>query len=183
MPSTTYKNEIIKIQDELNTAGNTNTYYKWKNDKEQLSMVVTSVEDGSIAAIYGGRNQTGARLMNRATRRKYQPGSTAKPIFDYAPAIEYNNASSGTYYIDEAMSYSNGQTLKDSDGKYLGLLTMRVALGRSRNIPALQAFQSVDKNKITSFVKSLGIDYGDELYESYSIICGIRCLCAWWLLH
>lgn len=158
-----------KIQDELNTAGNTNTYYKWKNDKEQLSMVVTSVEDGSIAAIYGGRNQTGARLMNRATRRKYQPGSTAKPIFDYAPAIEYNNASSGTYYIDEAMSYSNGQTLKDSDGKYLGLLTMRVALGRSRNIPALQAFQSVDKNKIASFVKSLGIDYGDELYESYSI--------------
>lgn len=28
-----------------------------ENDDEQLSMVVTSVSDGSIVGIYGGRNQ------------------------------------------------------------------------------------------------------------------------------
>ena len=48
-------------------------------------------------------------------------------------------------------------------------MTMRKALSESRNIPALQAFQQVDKTKISEFVHSLGINYGDTLYESYSI--------------
>lgn len=169
VPMKIYTTLDTTIQDELNTAGNTNTYYKWKNTKEQLSMVVTSVSDGSIIALYGGRNQSGVQQLNRATLEKYQPGSTAKPIIDYGPAIEYGNASTGTYYLDEPMSYSNGQSIKNSDSKYLGMITMRVALSRSRNIPALQAFQSVDKAKISSFVNSLGINYGDTLYESASI--------------
>ncbi len=157
------------IQDELNTAGNTNTYNKWKNDDEQVAMSVINVNDGSISGIYGGRNQKGVQEFNRATSESYQPGSSAKPIFDYGPAIEYNNASPGTYYFDEAMSYSNGQSIKNWDGSYMGQLTMRVALARSRNIPALQAFQSVDKEKIANFVHSMGINYGKDLYESYSI--------------
>lgn len=157
------------IQDELNTAGNTNTYNKWKNDDEQLSMVVTSVSDGSIVGIYGGRNQNGVQELNRATSKSYQPGSSAKPILDYGPAIEYNNASPGTYVFDEPMSYSNGQSIKNWDGSYYGQITMRYALARSRNIPALQAFQSIDKDKIANFAHGMGINYGPELYESYSI--------------
>ena len=157
------------IQDELNKAGNTNTYNKWKNDDEQLAMVVTSVSDGSIAGIYGGRNQNGVQELNRATSEHYQPGSSAKPILDYGPAIEYNNASPGTYVFDEPMSYSNGQSIKNWDGSYYGQITMRYALAKSRNIPALQAFQSVDKDKIANFAHGMGINYGKDLYESYSI--------------
>lgn len=169
VPMKIYTTLDTTVQDELNNAGNTNAYYKWKNNKEQLSMVVTSVSDGSVVALYGGRNQSGVKQLNRATLERYQPGSTAKPIVDYGPAIEYSNASPGTYYLDEPMSYSNGQSIKNSDSKYLGMITMRVALSRSRNIPALQAFQSVDKDKIANFVNSLGINYGDTLYESASI--------------
>ena len=49
---------------------------------------------------------------------------------------------------------------------------MRTALIESRNIPALKAFQEVyaeDPDYISDFVHSLGIDYGDNLYESASI--------------
>ena len=46
---------------------------------------------------------------------------------------------------------------------------MRTALANSRNIPAVQAMQQVDKEKVAEFVHALGIDYGDELYESYAI--------------
>ncbi len=49
---------------------------------------------------------------------------------------------------------------------------MRYALVDSRNIPALKAFQEVakvDQTLIENFVHSLGIDYGDNLYESASI--------------
>ena len=51
-------------------------------------------------------------------------------------------------------------------------MTMRDALAASRNIPALRAFQAVNKENpdyIKTFVKSLGINYGDELYESAAI--------------
>jgi len=167
-----YTTMDASVQDEVNKAGNTTTYYGWnhtKNDKEQMAVAITSVTDGSLVAIYGGRNQKGMLELNRATSTSYQPGSAAKPIIDYGPAIEYGNASTGTYYLDEPMTYSNGQNIKNAEGTYLGMISMRTALARSRNIPALQAFQSVDKDKIASFAHSLGIDYGDTLYESFSI--------------
>ena len=156
-----------KIQDELVKMAD--GAYTSFNEYEQVAVAVTDVNDGSISAIYGGRNQTGLRGYNRATQMFTHPGSTAKPIFDYAPLIEFNDASTGTYFIDEEMTYSNGEGLKNADGKYLGLLTMRTALARSRNIPAVQAFQQLNKSKVSDFVHSLGIDYGENLYESAAI--------------
>ena len=51
VPMKIYTTLDTTVQDELNNAGNTNAYYKWKNNKEQLSMVVTSVSDGSVVAL------------------------------------------------------------------------------------------------------------------------------------
>ena len=58
----------------------------------------------------------GAKELNLATSDeiKRQPGSTAKPLFDYGPLIEYNNASTygyndnGNYkmFVDEPYSYT-----------------------------------------------------------------------------
>ena len=51
-------------------------------------------------------------------------------------------------------------------------MTTREALVESRNIPALKTFQKVykqDSSLIADFVHSLGINYGDGLYESASI--------------
>lgn len=148
---------------------NEGKYYKWKNDYEQVAVAVTSIEDGSVVAISGRRNQTTERASNLATKVFAHPGSTAKPIFDYGPLIEYENASPGTYFFDEPMTYSNGQPLKNSEGSYNGIMTMRTALSTSRNIPAVQAFQQVDNDKIADFAHSLGIDYGDILYESCAV--------------
>ena len=67
------------------------------------------------------------------------------------------------------MTYSNGQKIANSDRTYKGAMTMRQALIQSRNIPAVQAFQAVDKNKIAEFSHACGINYGDTLYESYAI--------------
>lgn len=141
--------------------------YKFIDDKVQNGIAVTSTQDGSILALGPGRNfiKTGT---NRAIKH-FQPGSTAKILFDYGPLIEYNNASTGTLFIDEPYTYTTGASIKNYDGKYKGLITMRDALVDSRNIPALQAFQQLDPNKISEFVHSLGIDYGENLYESASI--------------
>lgn len=144
--------------------------YDFPNEYIQEGIAITDMETGGLAAISGGRNY-GARGTNRATTKR-QPGSTAKILFDYGPYIEYLNGSPASLFLDEPTTYSNGTAIKNADGKYNGLMTMRDALAASRNIPALRAFQAVYKENpdyIKNFVKSLGIDYGDELYESAAI--------------
>ena len=164
--------------------------YKWKTykyndykDNIQFGAVILDTKNGAILAVDGGRHQTIERGFSRAVEMKRMPGSTAKPIFAYGPYIEYNNGNPGTIFYDLPMKYSNGQELTNSNKKYLGQMTMRQALARSRNIPAVQAFQAVDKEKISEFVHNLGIDYyqydtngnvkDTNLYESYAIGGGI----------
>ena len=146
--------------------------YNFPDDKVQFGMAITSVKDGSIVAMSGGRNYT-AKGLNRATDIKRQPGSTAKIIFDYGPYIEYLNGSTYSLFLDDAYTYKSGKKINNFDRGYKGLMTMRRALVGSRNIPALKAFQAVaDDNieNIRNFVHGLGIDYGDEgPYESASI--------------
>lgn len=145
--------------------------YKFPNDYLQEGIAITSVENGSIVALSGGRNYQ-AKGLNRATDIKRQPGSTAKVIFDYGPYIEYLNGSTYTPLLDEQTTYSNGTPIKNADGTYYGLMTMRNALINSRNIPALRAFKAVENDNIENiknFAHSLGIDYGKDLYESASI--------------
>ena len=48
-------------------------------------------KDINIAAIGGGRNVNVIDSFNYATDIKNQIGSTAKPLYDYGPAIEYNH--------------------------------------------------------------------------------------------
>lgn len=158
-----------EVQSVLNQLEN-EEIYEFPNETLQEGMAITSTTDGSIVALSGGRNYT-AKGNNRATVIR-QPGSTAKILFDYGPYIEYLNGSPGTLFLDEEASYSNGTSIKNADGKYMGLITMRTALIESRNIPALKAFQAVYKENpdyIIDFVHSLGINYGADLYESASI--------------
>lgn len=158
-----------EVQDVLEQVEN-GEIFEFPNDKVQESIAVTSTDDGSLVAISGGRNYT-AQGLNRATVRN-QPGSTAKPIFDYAMYIEHISQSTYDMFLDEATTYSNGASISNYDNKHKGLVTMRYALDDSRNIPALLAFKKVyalDPDIIKDFVHSVGIDYGKDLYESSSI--------------
>ena len=159
----------LEVQNVINQL-ETGELYEFPNDTIQEGIAITSTTDGSIVALSGGRNYT-ARGLNRADERR-QPGSTAKPIFDYGPYIEYLNGAPSSLFLDEETTYSNGTSIKNSDGKYMGLITMRTALIESRNIPALKAFQAVyaeNPDYISDFAHGLGIDYGSTLYESMSI--------------
>ena len=145
--------------------------YTFTKDELQEGIAITSIDDGSIVALSGGRNYA-AKGTIRAVDIRRQPGSTAKIIFDYGPYIEYLDGSTASTFLDEEYTYSNGTPINDADRKYQGLLSMRTALMRSRNIPALKAFQAVYKENpdyIANFAKSLGINYGGDLYESASI--------------
>jgi len=158
-----------KIQSVLEQAEN-GDFYKYPNDVVQEGIAVTSTDDGSITALSGGRNYS-AQATNFATVRQ-QPGSTAKPLFDYAMYIEHISQSTYDMFLDEKTTYSNGASISNYDREFRGLITMRYALDDSRNIPALLAFKEVyalDENIIKDFIHSVGIDYGSDLYESAAI--------------
>ena len=145
--------------------------YKWENSKVQAGIAVINVKNGTIVAVGGNRNNKNNGVRNHATYEKMnlQIGSTAKPLYDYAPAIEYLNWSTGTVIADEKITYSDGTSINNWDGKFNGFNTIRTQLKLSRNIPALKTFQKVDKEKINNFVKSLGLHPESNLHEAHSI--------------
>ena len=148
--------------------------YKWKDNNVQAGVSIVDVNTGAIVAIGAGRNRTGERTWNFATQTLRQPGSTAKPIFAYAPGFEFDNFSTYQLIVDEKWSYTDGTPFENWDNSYKGLMTLKEALSISRNVPAVKAFQTVNKNvgnkKIVDFVEGLGIDLeGDVAYEAYSI--------------
>lgn len=131
--------------------------WTWKDDKVQAGVSIVDINSGALVAVGGGRNRTGERQLNFATDIKRQIGSCAKPLFDYGPAYEYNNASLANQVLDAPYSYGDGKTIKNADGSYGGMMTYKYAMAASRNIPAVKVFQSVDNTNIIKFVTSLGI--------------------------
>ena len=147
--------------------------FEWKDDKIQAGIAVVDINTGKLIAVGGGRNRTGERQFNYATMINKQIGSTAKPLFDYGPAIEYNGYCENTQFFDGPYSYNSGGSLKNWDGRFEGNLTLKVALGESRNIPAVKAFHSVENSKIKEFVEGLGIqpeiDENGYIHEAHAL--------------
>ena len=151
-----YTNLDTDKQTVLNDLMNGKTW-TWKDDKVQAGVAIVDVNTGALVAVGGGRNRTGARQLNYATDITRQIGSCAKPLFDYGPAFEYNNAGLASQVYDGPHGYSSGISIRNVDGSYGGTMTYKYALAASRNIPALKVFQSTENAKIKEFVTNLGI--------------------------
>lgn len=151
--------------------------WKWENENAQAGIVMTDSASGEVLAVGAGRNKNSERSYNYATMTNRQIGSTAKPIFDYGPAVEYLGWGTVNYIDDTPTTYSDGTKISNSDGGYKGRLPLYQALGLSRNVTALKTFQQVSKeagnDKILKFASSLGItpevDKNGKIHEAHSI--------------
>lgn len=137
--------------------------YTWENKKVQGGVAIVDINTGAIAAVGGARSVKQANTHNRATDLNHQIGSTAKPLYDYGPAIEYLNWNTGTTINDGPYTYSDGKQITNADGGYKGYQTITTHLKLSRNIPALKAFQSTSNDDKVKFVTSLGL--APEIYS------------------
>lgn len=147
------------------------TNFNWENDKVQAGIAVIDNNTGAVVAIGAGRKREGLDY-NYATMIKRQIGSTSKPLYDYGPLIEYENASTYHLYYDEPYTYTGGTPIRNWDNGYNGLITMREALRVSRNIPALKAFQENDNANVKEFVTNLGLSPELEdgsIHEAHAI--------------
>ncbi|MDD2504719.1 MAG: transglycosylase domain-containing protein [Bacilli bacterium] len=164
---------FMKEKQEVINKINNGTDYNWPNDVIQTGIAVIDVDTGGISAIGAGRNKKSKLGFNYATQSDRHPGSTSKPMFDFGPAIEYLNWGTGQMIIDDVHGYSGGGSVRNWDGGYKGIMTIKTALAASRNTTALQAFQATPNKKINEFVTGLNLnpeyDANNFLHEAHSI--------------
>jgi len=92
-----------------------------------------------------------------------------KPVTDYGPAFEYLKYSTGKMITDAPYNYEGTSTpVGNWDNSYLGTITLRQALYLSRNVPAVKLFNEVGSDKVSSFLKDLGIEYS-TIHQSNAI--------------
>ncbi|WP_434166565.1 PBP1A family penicillin-binding protein [Bacillus thuringiensis] len=145
---------------------------KYPDDQFQGSFVFMDTQSGEVRAIGAGRKESKSTFKghNMATDLKRQVGSTMKPIFDYGPAIE--NLQWSTYHQlnDSEYTYSNGKKIRNATKSYKGDVSLREALKKSLNIPALKTAQTVGLNKSQAFAEGLGMTFKEgKVYESTAI--------------
>ncbi|MCH4825159.1 PBP1A family penicillin-binding protein [Planococcus halocryophilus] len=154
------------VQEKVNDAMASDLFF---DEEVQSAMTVIDTETGGISAIGAARDYTGDVRHNYATSKDRPIGSTIKPLVDYGPAIEYLDWSTGQTVVDEPYSYNdNDQEIRNVDGEFLGTMTIREALYRSRNIPAVKTLQEVGMENAEEFTQKLGLDFGN-VYESAAL--------------
>ncbi|GKQ42686.1 penicillin-binding protein 1A [Companilactobacillus sp. RD055328] len=143
---------------------NSNTYVYYPDSTMQVASTIVDPNNGKVIAMIGGRNQGDVQLgYNRAVQSSRSNGSTMKPLLDYAPAIEYLDWSTYHQVYDEAYNYPGTSiSLHDVDNQYMGKMSLRSALSKSRNIPAVKTLDEVGFNRAKEFVKQLGINIPDN---------------------
>ncbi|MGE5653165.1 MAG: transglycosylase domain-containing protein, partial [Bacillota bacterium] len=125
----------------------------------QAATVVMDPATGHIAAMVGGRGYDPevSRAWNRATQTVRQPGSSIKPLVDYAPAIAKRVITAATVFDDVPTAFPGNWKPTDFDNNYYGLISIREAIFRSQNITAIKTLQALGVDNGIDFLRKLGI--------------------------
>jgi penicillin-binding protein 1A len=138
------------------------TYAKrTRGQTDYLQGMVVSLDalTGEVRALVGGRDYAESPF-NRAVNGVRQPGSAFKPIV-YAAAVT-DSIPANAIVPDTALAiplpdgtmYEPG----NADDEFLGPMTVREALVRSRNPVAVQLGQIVGMDSVASFARRMGIE-------------------------
>jgi penicillin-binding protein 1A len=137
------------------------------------AFVAQDVKTGQVVSLVGGSDFNNEVYgQNNYARYRLPPGSSFKP-YDYLALIEHteNNGAGSVLYDTQGPleGYSctikrrpkdGGNCLYNYDFRYPGPMTLRYALGGSRNIPAVKAMLTVGVDKTIETAESLGLTSG-----------------------
>ncbi|MBP9837104.1 MAG: PBP1A family penicillin-binding protein [Proteobacteria bacterium] len=138
----------------------------------ESAFFLSNSTNGEIKAMVGGydyqRNQ-----FNRVTQAMRQPGSSFKP-FVYLSALETLGYTPSTIVPDTPISLVAGDgklwTPGNFDGKFLGPITLRTALQRSRNVVSVYLIQKLGVERVIQTARKMGIS--TEIPPNLSIALG-----------
>ena len=128
----------------------------------QGAIVVQEAGTGLIRAMVGGRGAYDtAMAFNRATDIRRQPGSVIKPVIAYAPALEGYGYTAATMLLDEPTTFAE-YSPRNFGNKYYGWVTLREAVTRSLNVPAVKVLSDIGVSAGKAFAQSCGIPFDPQ---------------------
>lgn len=144
------------------------------------AFVAEDVETGQVVALVGGADFNNEKHgQNNYARYRLPPGSSFKP-YDYLALIEKsNNFGAGSVLYDTQAPLpgypctnrtmppprGQGNCLWNYDFRFPGPITLRYALGGSRNVPAVKAMLTVGVDETIQVADSLGLASGYRCYQ------------------
>jgi penicillin-binding protein 1A len=144
-----------------------------EEDPEYLqgAVVLMAASSGAVRALVGGRDYTQSRF-NRATRARRQAGSAFKP-FVFATALAEGYPPS--QLISDStlrMELPGGEVWEPQNitGDFEGIVSLRAALVRSRNVPTIRLAQDVGIDDVRRLATRAGVH--SEIPELPSMAIG-----------
>jgi len=126
--------------------------------RAQTAVVALDVQTGGILLLIGGKNFEESKF-NRATQSFRQPGSAFKP-FVYTVAID-SGMNPSTEVLDQAVTLTNPDGTEwrpeNFDREFYGPVTIRKALYKSINLPAIQVLIEVGPKAVVELAHRMGI--------------------------
>lgn len=121
----------------------------------QGAATVVDNETGLVVASIGGRSdETDSYLaLNRAFQSYKQPGSTIKPLIVYTPALEAGYTADSI--VDDS-PIEGGP--KNSGNNYLGSITLRTAVEKSKNVVAWRLFDELTPKVGLQYLQNMQFD-------------------------
>lgn len=162
--------DFYEVDENENLLINSRYFYRSTDGivQPQSATVILDYRTGKIAALVGGRDIEGARILNRATESQRQPGSVMKPIGAYLPALD--NGYTAATPIDDVPFYVDGKLWPKNwyrDG-YRGIYTLRRSVEQSVNVNSVKVVDSIGVQTVIPYFEKLGIiDKTDPENDSF----------------
>ncbi len=163
----TNKNYINAVFEELENCNIDPYSYRSLSIKTYLDPTIQATAekqsfdcDGAIIV----RNESGgicAFTSSIGQEARRQIGSTAKPIFVYAPAIEEKKINIFTKIMDEPVDF-NGYKPENYDRKYHGSVSVEDCIKYSYNIPAVKTLNSVTIKNAVKYAEKMTVALCEE---------------------
>lgn len=162
--------------------------HAWKNNSDNIALVSLDVETSQVIAMVGSVDFFNASYgeQNVTTDSLIEPGSSIKPIIDYAPLFmqrEGINYAPGTILRDENIDsiycagYVGSCRLRNASMQFYGNVTIRYSLGNSLNIPAVKAMYINGIDNSLEVARALGNKTYCEGRSNYGLSIAIGSGC------
>lgn len=133
--------------------------YTYLNTERQNVLESLSF-DSDESVIIRDRNGGVTAFLSSIGEAKRQIGSTAKPIFVYAPALEEKKIDLYTKIKDEKVDF-NGYSPENYDKKYRGDVTVEESIMQSLNVPAVKTLNTLSLSACERYALKMGIKLED----------------------
>ena len=156
------KNDIVRL-----TATDNGNWKLAQVPNVQGSLVSLNPDTGAVNALVGGFDFNHSKF-NRALQGWRQPGSTIKPLV-YTAALE-KGYSPDSIISDSPIQVGDWKP-KNSDGRFLGDMTLRRGLYLSRNLVSIRLLQAVGVSDAHNLLDQFGLDK-EKLPTTLSLALG-----------